>query len=443
MKYIRAESFRKALRYQKRYLSLRLNTLEENTIEEQPLTPTTKPKNRFKVVALSIVAMNRMKYLVRKYQRYLQKSSPTYNYKEKRRGGSSTNYSSVFPTAPLISTVLQPPSTMIRMPAEPTIDSSPTTTSSDLLSPAYNKDLYEIKPTTKQRREGKSRQQQEKEGPTTRDTNNTVAEPDANKTKPMLLQDLASSPEMENLHHHLPHTSPQRRSNSPVKPSSIVNAYEEMSPPVKESSSPTNNNRQRPQRPSSIHNITSGRREPIDEQQQTRSFVAGETSNLPEGFGRNDRPYISPSNRSFNSLRRGVPGTTGAVSRDNINIIDKNNKDDYGCQNQRLLSPPPKSYPRPKSDVLKTDFEPTRLDNSNRPSAMTSTSQQSHRNPTATHLGRSSNSQDDLKDYMKKLEDLQKRLKSQQMESHHRRSTKSSPRSIIAVDGGGVDDGEF
>ena len=404
--------------------------------------------------------MNRMKYLVRKYQRYLQKSSPTYNYKEKRTsGGSSTNYSNLRPTAPLLATVLQPSSssTMIRKPAatEPIVESSSpiTTTSSsgDLSSPlGSNKDLYEIKPTTasKKRREGKPRQQQHQEiTPAMRDNNKTVAEADRNKTKPMLLQDLASSPEIE-YHQHPSHTPSKRRSTSPVKPlSPAVNVCEDMmsSPPVKESASVSNNSRHRQQRHSPIHNITSDRRrrDPVGEQQPTFSTFGEKNSSVlcGDGFGITDRPYRSASNRSFNSL-----GGRGAVRRDNNNIIDELDKDDG--DDQRLLSPPPKSYPRAKSDALRTNFEPTRLDNSNsisrRADPITATASQSHGSPTATHLGRNSSSQDDLKDYMRKLEDLQKRLKSQQRESHHRRSTtKSSPRSVIAVDGSGIDDGEF
>ncbi|XP_057293058.1 centrosomal protein of 290 kDa-like isoform X2 [Hydractinia symbiolongicarpus] len=88
LKYFRAESFRKALAYQKRYLLL---VLKENGKAEQfsspfntPLSLSTKRNSRFKVLAFAVVAINRMKYLVRKYQHNLRKSSPEYQYKDSR-----------------------------------------------------------------------------------------------------------------------------------------------------------------------------------------------------------------------------------------------------------------------------------------------------------------------------------------------------------------------
>jgi len=95
LKYFRAESFRKALAYQKRYLLLLLSDYQQN--EESVLAFIAKlkspavgekkrpnvAKRRFKVAVNAIIAINRLKFLTRKYQRNLHKSSPEYLYKDK------------------------------------------------------------------------------------------------------------------------------------------------------------------------------------------------------------------------------------------------------------------------------------------------------------------------------------------------------------------------
>ena len=392
MKYIRAESFRKALRYQKRYLGIRLNALEE-LVESQQLSPTPPgPKNKFKVVVLSIIAMNRMKYLVRKYQRYLQKSSPNYNYKEKRANGGSSSAQHKHQT-----------------PSRDARDPLPTTTTSMVFGPDYKtnlspgSDLYEIQPISKQYQSPRSPK-------------------DGNKTKPMLLQDLTSSPEEINSsrkpvrspsHHHgtaSPRTDTSERlghhsrSISPIRyhhKGNPTTPFEELSP-VKDSAS------QLGYQPS----------KPRDRRDNADDELLGDISR--ESVGITGRQYRSTSKRSFNSLA----GVSLSPRRDNNNIIDDDGVDDY---RRPISSSPPKSYPRPKSDVLRADFYPTRIDNNNY---------------SATNReGRSS--QDDLKDYMKKLEDLQMKLKTQQRESSSRRAKESRASSrSIAVDGDGLS-GEF
>ena len=117
MKYFRAESFRKALAYQKRYLLLLLS--EHQQTDESVLAfvaklkspslvveyrkPHSIPKRRFKVAVHAVTAINRLKYLTRKYQRNLFKSSPEYMYKDKphstsvKQQSTATNTSSKLP----------------------------------------------------------------------------------------------------------------------------------------------------------------------------------------------------------------------------------------------------------------------------------------------------------------------------------------------------------
>lgn len=88
LKYFRAESFRKALVYQKRYLNLMINegdVVPTGVIGVNNWTSHSQHKPSFKVVVLAIISIRRMKYLVRKYHRNLHKSSPEYQYKDKTR----------------------------------------------------------------------------------------------------------------------------------------------------------------------------------------------------------------------------------------------------------------------------------------------------------------------------------------------------------------------
>ena len=98
LKYFRAESFRKALVYQKRYLCMLL-TPDRTTTTKIPqtiptiatktttttatATTTTKAAYRLKAVVLMVIAVGRMSHLVQKYRRQLFKSSPEYPYKDK------------------------------------------------------------------------------------------------------------------------------------------------------------------------------------------------------------------------------------------------------------------------------------------------------------------------------------------------------------------------
>ena len=85
LKYFRAESFRKALVYQKRYLTLMVNENESNNGGVNNWLKMEKRKPSFKVVVLAVISIRRMKYLVKKYHRNLHKSSPDYQYKDKSR----------------------------------------------------------------------------------------------------------------------------------------------------------------------------------------------------------------------------------------------------------------------------------------------------------------------------------------------------------------------
>ncbi|XP_065667078.1 golgin subfamily B member 1 isoform X3 [Hydra vulgaris] len=101
LKYFRAESFRKALSYQKTYLLLLLNeygnsnqSLVRKMVREN--NSISAPYKKFKVTALVIVSIARMKFLKRKYQRSLYKSSADYPYKdvrEKRHDHKNNNQS--------------------------------------------------------------------------------------------------------------------------------------------------------------------------------------------------------------------------------------------------------------------------------------------------------------------------------------------------------------
>ena len=117
MKYFRAESFRKALAYQKRYLLLLLGEhqhtdesvlafvakLKSPSLVVEYRKPHSIPKRKFKVAVHAVIAINRLKYLTRKYQRNLFKSSPEYMYKVKphstsiKQQSTATNTSSKLP----------------------------------------------------------------------------------------------------------------------------------------------------------------------------------------------------------------------------------------------------------------------------------------------------------------------------------------------------------
>lgn len=82
-KYLRAESFRKALCYQKRYLLILLGGFQEtekeilSTIAKMGAYPDPEtvgpfhpsPRLRFRSAARVIIACSRMKYLVKKWKR--------------------------------------------------------------------------------------------------------------------------------------------------------------------------------------------------------------------------------------------------------------------------------------------------------------------------------------------------------------------------------------
>ncbi|KAM9786838.1 pericentrin isoform 2-T2 [Syngnathus typhle] len=83
-RYLRAESFRKALVYQKRYLLLLLGGFKEceratlcliTTMGVQPSPPTTcrKPLGRFRSAARVVIAISRMKFLTRKWHKAIRR----------------------------------------------------------------------------------------------------------------------------------------------------------------------------------------------------------------------------------------------------------------------------------------------------------------------------------------------------------------------------------
>jgi len=90
LKYFRAESFRKILGYQKRYLILMLDEMGGD-----PIVGNTAGRRRrftFKVAVIAVISIYRMKYLVKKYCRALYKSSPQYPYKVKKRKKSEKKH---------------------------------------------------------------------------------------------------------------------------------------------------------------------------------------------------------------------------------------------------------------------------------------------------------------------------------------------------------------
>ena len=90
LKYFRAESFRKALSYQKTYFLLLLSEygngeqLMLNKFVGRPERFSLTRFKKFKVVALVIISVVRMKFLMLKYQRNLYKSSAKYPYKDRK-----------------------------------------------------------------------------------------------------------------------------------------------------------------------------------------------------------------------------------------------------------------------------------------------------------------------------------------------------------------------
>uniref|UniRef100_A0A1A7WF04 Pericentrin n=1 Tax=Iconisemion striatum TaxID=60296 RepID=A0A1A7WF04_9TELE len=84
-RYLRAESFRKALVYQKRYLLLLLGGFqdcEEATLcliarmgarPSPPLTSQRKPLGRFRAAVRAVIAVSRMRFLTRKWQRAIRR----------------------------------------------------------------------------------------------------------------------------------------------------------------------------------------------------------------------------------------------------------------------------------------------------------------------------------------------------------------------------------
>ena len=301
-------------------MTIRLNAIDDI---EEPLN--TSKKNRFKIAALSIIAMNRMKYLVRKYQRYLQKSSPGYEYKEKR--GSSTRHLPPSETVPSATSVLR------NAPEDGGNNSSDLSTG----------DMYPVPQVNTSPQDGK----------------------EVNKTKPMVLQDLACSPTYED----------------------NENKFVEIRPVTNQ-----------------IIDTSTKRDRSKFVENQPRSYREA----TRESSGVTGRNYRS-SHRGFDSLR-------------NLNSLAtsfNNNNNTEG----KLISPPPKSYPRPKSNVLREEYQPSSIENATGERSRHSTNrpenvslERSRPSHTSTLVGGRS-SQEDLKSYMKKLEDLQTRLKSQTLES--------------------------
>lgn len=86
-RYLRAESFRKALVYQKRYLLLLLGGFQEceqatlcliahmGARPSPPLSTQRRPLGRFRAVVRVVIAVSRMKFLTRKWQKAIRKLS--------------------------------------------------------------------------------------------------------------------------------------------------------------------------------------------------------------------------------------------------------------------------------------------------------------------------------------------------------------------------------
>ncbi|KAI9528762.1 hypothetical protein NQZ68_017360 [Dissostichus eleginoides] len=86
-RYLRAESFRKALVYQKRYLILLLGGFQEceqatlcliarmGAWPTPPLSSCNRPRSRFRAVVRVVIAVSRMKFLTRKWQKAIKRLS--------------------------------------------------------------------------------------------------------------------------------------------------------------------------------------------------------------------------------------------------------------------------------------------------------------------------------------------------------------------------------
>ncbi|KAL3049419.1 hypothetical protein OYC64_008805 [Pagothenia borchgrevinki] len=86
-RYLRAESFRKALVYQKRYLILLLGGFQEceqatlcliarmGAWPTPPLSSYNRPRSRFRAVVRVVIAVSRMKFLTRKWQKAIKRLS--------------------------------------------------------------------------------------------------------------------------------------------------------------------------------------------------------------------------------------------------------------------------------------------------------------------------------------------------------------------------------
>jgi len=387
LKYFRAESFRKALRYQKRYLSIRVNELEEHNNENNNNSLTSviphgnnlSAKSRFKVAAWSVIAINRMKYLVRKYQRYLLKSSPTYNYKEKQQRGSSTvvrNQTQLpLPSNALLEEErrqLYPAATLSAKQHQYRHSSGNSEISTDDMLPLQAVSNGNNKSLTNQHETVLSNA----EYPYTR---HSIRQ----DTKPMILQDLFSSP-----------------------PEGVEQTY-------RVGATTTNSSHNRQQK---TYVNTPIRESPGERKSYGKNQRGSLERDNPHVTGRDYRN----SGRGFDSLR-GLDTSSRLQQPPQVH------------QKNSTTTSPPISYPRPKSNVLHDqDFIPTKLENSSRARATKNAADHSRdtsrfSSTVLDGMGSSDNAQEELKGYMKKLEDLQRRLKSQATESKRSRNSRKPP----------------
>ena len=324
-------------------------------------------KSRFKVAAWSIIAINRMKYLVRKYQRYLLKSSPTYEYKEKPQRGSSTTVRNQM-QLPLANKALarEPDGQLYHVPTHPA--KQPRSNNSSANSELSTDDMLPLKPIVAVNNKSPVVHQE------TVLSSHDYREQD--KTKPMILQDLFPSP-----------------------PEVIGQTYR----------------------------IGSQNRQQHQQQQQQKA----NNVNTPLRGSPGDRVSYETAERGSLDRNGDIRRVTGREYRNSGRGFDSLRSQQQQRQQQKSPTSPPKSYPRLKSVLLHDeDFIPTKLENSSR--GRTRTNATDHSRDTSRFsstvldgLGSSdNNTQEELKGYMKKLEDLQRRLKSQATESKRSRSSR-------------------
>lgn len=383
MKYFRSESFRKALRYQKRYLALKLKEYE---VLEHPEgfsnMRVLSPRSRFKVAVLSVIAINRMKYLVRKYQRYLLKSSPRYQYKEKSgssakqihhpihlessatsglHGGRSDEFS-----ADEMAGVSKNLSNEFSMP-----NTSAVSRRKDFgIDRASENDFKLSKGYESQPRSNR------------RNVSSIISED--NNAYPTNMNEIYMS----------------EKPRKPIADSTRINYFPRgFSPreiqPMREQKDKTDTSKSRLPK----NNID------IDNNNKWDENLSKGDMTLPIQSLRNYTKvtqYPQTRQRSFNSMKDFSYETTPYRNNDSAHRSPS----------------PPKSYPRPKTNIHdEEDLVPTKLTNSSGGITKRHTSNKPAKpNDVLTE----NNSQKELKGYMQKLEDLQRKLKSQSTESRYR-----------------------